>query len=106
MYTWILVFLLCSWKIETLFLNENIKSYRLCSFKTVNCISFFISVIIAKILINQGKRYYTTNFFLFYFVVVYQCYIYIWYNLSSFHYLSGFNTITIFKESKTTIDDD
>ena len=48
MYAWILVFLLCSWKIETLFLKLNIKSYRLCSFKKnphITSTSYLLSII-------------------------------------------------------------
>ena len=46
MYTWIWVFLLYSWKIETLFQKLNIQSYRLCSFKT--------SALIGEVKVNLG----------------------------------------------------
>ena len=36
MYTWILVFLLCSWKLEILFLKLKDQSYRLCIFNKQN----------------------------------------------------------------------
>ena len=36
MYTWILVFLLCFWKLETLFLKLKDQSYRLCIFNKQN----------------------------------------------------------------------
>ena len=44
MYTWILVFLLCSWSMETLFLKWKYQSYRLCSFKCASLLVFFLKL--------------------------------------------------------------